>query len=42
MPRPEKPPLTEYDEFIINTANGWLDWEALLDKAEEDFRQCND
>ena len=42
MPRPEAPPFTAYDAFIINTANAFLDWEVLLDKAEEDFRQCND
>ena len=42
MPRPEKPEFDREGEFLIALGNGYIEWEALLDKAEEDFRQCND
>lgn len=42
MPRPEKPVLTPDQQFLIDVANGWIAWEALLDQAEADLIQCND
>lgn len=43
MQRPAKPDFTtNYSEFIIAAGNGWLEWEALLDMAQEDLKQCND
>jgi hypothetical protein len=42
MPRPVKPEFTRDGDFLKDIGNGWIDWESLLDKAEEDLNQCND
>jgi hypothetical protein len=42
MPRPEMPKFEPTGQFIKDTSMGFLEFNIMLDKAEEDLRQCND